>query len=107
MESDDNAIAIVNNEEDGQFEIHLEGHTAVLTYRVLANKSIIFMHTETPKPLGGRGLAARLTVHGLEHARENGLAVLPACPYMASYIRDHRDYVELVPEGQRASYGLR
>ena len=43
----------------------------------------------------------------LDAARDEGLAVLPYCPFTAGYIRNHRDdYVDLVPEDKRAKFGL-
>jgi predicted GNAT family acetyltransferase len=42
----------------------------------------------------------------LDSAREQGLAVLPFCPYIRGWVSKHPDYADLVPEGQRARFGL-
>ena len=48
-----------------------------------------------------------LSRHVLDAAREAGLAVYPACPFVARYIKRHpHDYLDLVPEEKRSTYGL-
>jgi predicted GNAT family acetyltransferase len=43
----------------------------------------------------------------LDAARGDGLAVLPHCPFIAGYIREHADdYLELVPEERRSKFNL-
>jgi len=32
--------------------------------------------------------------------------VLPFCPFVDAFIKDHREYAELVPEAQRPRFGL-
>lgn len=96
---------VINNQSSGQFEVHVEGHVGVLTYGVHGG-SLLLSHTEVPKPIGGRGLAARLTMHALGYAKEQGLSVLPVCPYVAQYIRDHPEHVVQVPANLHRSFRL-
>jgi hypothetical protein len=78
----------------------VEGLVALAAYK-LAPNTIIFTHTEVPKPLSGRGLADKIVHTALEHARNQQLAVVPFCPFVAAYIRRHTDYKDLVhPEYQ-------
>ena len=89
-----------------QYVIELEGARAgFLTYK-LAPEKISFMHTEVEPSMEGRGLGSRLVAYALDDARRRGLAVLPFCPFVASYIRDHGEYLELVPEAGRPRFGL-
>lgn len=106
MDSEQDAIEVVNNQAAGQFEIRVDGRLALLAYRV-HGESILFSHTEVPRAIGGRGLAATLTEHALAYAKTNGLAVMPVCPYVAQYIRDHTaEYAALVPANLHRSYGI-
>ncbi len=57
---------------------------------------VSFTHTSTPAEYRGRGLAADLTRFALEHVRENGLKVMPLCPYAVSYIDGNPCYHDLV-----------
>jgi predicted GNAT family acetyltransferase len=57
---------------------------------------ITMIHTEVDPAHGGHGYAARLAQGALDDARERGLAVMPSCPYVASYIEKHPEYADLV-----------
>lgn len=93
--------SVTNNESASRFELTEDGETAVLSYR-LTPGSITFVHTGVPAKLEGRGLAGKLAVAGLAYARERGLTVVPLCPFVASYIRKHPEYLDLVREDHRA-----
>ena len=60
------------------------------------------MHTEIEPAFQGARLAAHLARFSLDDARERGLAVLPFCPYIDSWIRKHPEYTDLVPQDRRA-----
>jgi predicted GNAT family acetyltransferase len=81
-----------------QFRIRVEDHVARLQYRRRRGR-IYFIHTEVPEALQGRGLADRLARAGLEFAQANGLRAIPACPFVAAYIRRHPEYQALVQDG--------
>lgn len=93
-----NKVDVVNNEAAQRFEVTIDGQVAVSEYR-LSNGQIIFTHTEVPEALEGQGIAGQLVKVGLEHARENGLRVVPMCPFVTSYIRRHPEYQSLVTHG--------
>lgn len=90
-----------NNQAEGRFEIEIDGAIAELTYRRQPN-SITFLHTGVPPELEGRGLAKQLAVAGLGYARENGLGVVPLCPFVATYIKRHPEFADLVREAPPA-----
>ncbi len=66
-----------------------------LVYR-LAEGRITMVHTEVDPAHSGQGHAATLARGALDAARDRGLAVVPSCPYVASYIRKHPEYADLV-----------
>lgn len=86
--------SVRNNQAEGRFEIETGGAVAKLTYRRQPD-SITFLHTGVPPELEGRGLAKQLAVAGLDYARENGLAVVPLCPFVATYIKRHPEFAVL------------
>ena len=77
-----------HNESAHRFEIRLDGHIARADYRIVDGVMHIF-HTEVPVEFEGRGIAASLVRAAIEHAREHGLKVMPACSYVRSYMRRH------------------
>jgi predicted GNAT family acetyltransferase len=88
---------VVHNPEQNRFEIQQDGRTAELVYRLKPGR-IVFIHTGVPAELEGRGLAKELAVTGLDYARQNGLKVIPLCPFVAGYIKRHPEYLDLVDE---------
>ncbi|MEU8722667.1 MULTISPECIES: GNAT family N-acetyltransferase [Streptomyces] len=67
---------------------------------------IAFIHTEIDPRFEGRGLGGVLARAALDAAREQGLGVLPFCPFIRGWIGKHPEYTDLVPQGQRARFGL-
>src|SRR5262249_6892598 len=67
---------------------------------------IAFTHTEIDPRFEGRGLASELIRTALSEARAEGLAVLPFCPFVRSYIARHGEYLDLVPADRRAHFEL-
>jgi uncharacterized protein len=68
---------------------------------------IAFTHTETAPEFEGQGVGSRLVSGALDAARDEGLAVLPFCPFVRGYIARHADsYVDLVPAEYRYQFGL-
>ena len=97
---------VVNVPEECRYELLLDGHRiGLLAYRQRKNR-IAFTHTEVSPSCQGRGFGSRLAEAALEDARRQGLAVAPLCPFIASYIKGHPEYADLVaPEHRRASVG--
>jgi predicted GNAT family acetyltransferase len=99
-------ITVADNADAARYEIRVDDEQAgVLQYR-LRPGLIELVHTEIDEEFEGRGLGSRLISFALDDARERGLAVLPFCPFVNDYMRRHRKYVELVPEGQRQDFEL-
>jgi len=99
-------ITVADNADGSRYEIRIDGKPAgVLQYR-LQPGLIELVHTEIDEEFEGRGLGSRLISFALDDARKRGLAVLPFCPFVNDYIRRHRQYVELVPEGRRQDFEL-
>ena len=90
-DSESSDVPVVHNPEAQRFEATVDGQCAFAAYR-LHNGTIVFTHTEVPPALQGRGVAGALARTALEYARGAGLDVLPACPFIASYIRRHRQH---------------
>ncbi len=85
---------VVDNKAAHRFELTVDGGTAIAAY-ALEDDHIVFTHTEVPPALEGRGIASRLVEGALEQVRGRGLKVVPACAFVAAYIRRHPDAAEL------------
>ena len=89
-------IVFVDSPDHHRYELRA-GHEVVgfLVYR-LGDSVITLVHTEVDPAHSGQGHAATLARGALDDARSRGLAVVPSCPYVASYIEKHPEYADLV-----------
>ena len=92
-------IPVLHNPEASQFEVHVDGRLAFVSY-IKHGDTIIFTHPEVPKELQGRGLASMLARAVLERARAEGWRVVVRCPFIASYIERHPEYQPLLQGGR-------
>jgi predicted GNAT family acetyltransferase len=78
-----------------QFRVGKGEDAAVLQYRLTPGR-ITFPHTLVPEAFRGQGIAQKLARAGLEHAKAEGLGVVPICPFVQSYVKKHPEYQPLV-----------
>jgi predicted GNAT family acetyltransferase len=88
-------VTVLHNEKLHRFEAYVDGLTSLLTYVRSADR-ITLMHTEVPSELEGNGIAGKLTQTALDFARANRLRVVPRCPYVAHYVRQHPESQDLL-----------
>ena len=86
-----------DNEARERFELDVEGHIAFVTYRK-SSGAITLVHTEVPPQLEGRGLASHLVRAAFDHARDNGMDVLPVCSYVRTWAQRHPEVSPLLAE---------
>jgi uncharacterized protein len=91
-------LSVVHNQARSRFEAVVEGALARADYRLTDGTMHIF-HTEVPRRLEGRGIAAAIVAVALRHALDNGLKVAPRCSYVRAYMRRHPETVGLLAEG--------
>jgi predicted GNAT family acetyltransferase len=72
----------------------------------LRDDTITMTHTGVDDAFEGQGVGSALVRSALDIARERGLAVLPACPFVREWIARHEDNATLVPDAERARFGL-
>ena len=98
--------AVSDNHARHRYDITVDGEVAGFTVYELRPGVIAFMHTEIGDEWGGKGVGSKLVRGALDDARSRGLAVLPYCPFVRSWIERHDDYLDLVPAEARAQFRL-
>ena len=88
-------VHVRNNEAQNRFEIDLGDDVAVAEYR-LVNDRIVFTHTFVPPAHENNGYGAAMAEAGLAYAREQGLAVVARCRFIAAYIARHPEHQDLL-----------
>jgi len=84
-----------DNKELKRFELDAGGLTAFVTYRV-ADGVLTFLHEEVPPAREGKGVGSALARGALELVRASGMKVVPKCPFIAHFIRQHPEFQDMV-----------
>ncbi|MDQ2758196.1 MAG: N-acetyltransferase [Actinomycetota bacterium] len=79
-----------------RYEALTEGSVAGFAAYRLSDGVVTFTHTEVDPALEGHGVGTVLARAALDDARSRGLAVVPLCPFIASWIERHPDYADLL-----------
>ncbi len=93
-------IEVRDNPAASRYEAHADGKIAEIAYE-RDSDLMIYLHTEVPKELEGRGIASQMAKYALDEAAAHHLKVVPLCSYMASYIKRHQEYLPLVVPEER------
>ena len=76
-----------HNDHKGAFFIEKEGkRVGEMTYTMAGTERMIIDHTEVGEELRGTGAGKRLVYAGVEYSRENGIKVIPLCPFAKAII---------------------
>lgn len=86
---------VVRNDVSSRYELTVGEQVAVSEFNRLTN-AVMFTHTEVPEALEGQGIGSALARGALDDVRAQGLQVIPLCPFIAAFIRRHREYLDLV-----------
>jgi uncharacterized protein len=78
-----------------RFATHMGEQVAFLTYKEEGG-TIYFVHTEVPPEMEGQGIGGKLAKAGLDYARQHQLKVVARCPFVASYLKRHPEYEDLL-----------
>ena len=78
-------IKLEESGSKGSFYIEEQGkRLAEMTFSKAGDKRIIIDHTEVSDALRGKGAGKQLVSAAVDHARKNGIKILPLCPFAKS-----------------------
>ena len=86
-------LAVRDDREASRFEAVSDGQVAFLQYERRPH-AFVFLHTEVPESLRGKGIASQLAKAGLQAARAEGLPIVVRCPFVRAYLQKHRVVAE-------------
>jgi uncharacterized protein len=90
MSTSTDQISVVRNDEDRRYEVHVGEVLAGFTvFRIDSRGRLLFPHTEVDPAFRGRGLAQAVVAEAMADAARRGETVVPHCPVVAKYIREH------------------
>lgn len=99
-------VEVSDNRGQSRFEGQADSELVGFAAYQRGGGRIAFTHTEVEDRFEGEGVGSQLAAAALDSAREEGLAVLPFCPFIREYIADHEEYLDLVPDDARARFDL-
>ncbi|MCW3087033.1 MAG: acetyltransferase, partial [Sediminibacterium sp.] len=70
-------------------------HRAFIDYRKEGDV-VRLVHTEVPKELEGKGIAAQLVEKVFQYIEEHKLRIVPECSYVQHYLQRHPEWQRLV-----------
>jgi uncharacterized protein len=102
------APVVSDNRSASRYELRVNGELAgFVDYRLDdRDATVSLIHTEVEPAFAHAHLGTHLARYSLDDARARGLAVLPYCPYITSWIKKHPEYADLVPQDVRGNFGL-
>jgi len=97
---------VQDNAAESRFEILVDERLAgYVDYRRDGDEYAL-PHTRVFPEFGGRGIGTQLIIGALDEVATRGGTVLPYCPFVPKVIRDHPEYLALVPESERSTFDL-
>jgi predicted GNAT family acetyltransferase len=100
------AVQVHDKPDEQRYEAVVDGELAGFAAYHMQPGLLSFVHTEIEDAFEGRGVGSILIREALEDVRRRGLEVLPFCPFVNSFIAEHREFVDLVPGSRREEFGL-
>jgi predicted GNAT family acetyltransferase len=89
-------MKVEHDEKGSRFFVRVDGDEADLAYTRVGPKLIDLQHTYVPASARGHGLADALAEAAFDYAREEGLRVVPSCPFVRTWLRRHPEQAKLV-----------
>jgi predicted GNAT family acetyltransferase len=94
--TDKTGAPVTVDEEADRFTISLEGTVVGLTAYQVRGRQRVFFHTEVDDAFGGRGLATVLIGEALTKTRAQGWRIVPVCPTVTAYVKEHPEFDDVV-----------
>ncbi len=93
-------VKIKENKEKKRFEAEVENKLALIEY-IRAEDKMYLTHTEVSSELEGKGIASSMAKQVLQQIKDENLKLVPLCPFIASYVKRHPEWKEILAEGYK------
>jgi uncharacterized protein len=86
----DAELTVTRDDAESRYEIHVDGVLGGYTeFRTDSRGRLVMPHTVIDPAFRGRGLSGVLVSEALADIAGRGETVLPLCPVVAKYLREH------------------
>ncbi len=90
------SVDVRRNDDAGRYELYVDGHRVGVADFEDVGDAISLPHTEVDPSMNGRGLGSQLVRYALDDVRAQGRKVVPACPFVETFIQRHPEYNDLL-----------
>lgn len=97
-------ITLADNPDRHRFELRIGTDVAAFSEYNVVKGALLFTHTEVSPAFEGKGLGGRLVAFALDEVRRRDLHAIPACPFVAAFIRKNPEYLDVVTEAGRRAF---
>jgi len=97
-------VTLADHPERHRFELRSGTEVAAFSEYNVLKGALLFTHTEVSPAFEGKGLGSRLIAFALDEVRARGSHAIPACPFVAAFIRKHPEYLDVVSEASRRAF---
>lgn len=93
-------LIVEDNPDESRYEARIGERVVGVAEYELPDEAgpIVFVHTEVLPDAEGHGVGSRLARGALDDVRRRGLRVVAECPFIATYIRRHPEYDDLIAD---------
>jgi predicted GNAT family acetyltransferase len=86
---------LTDNRTRSRYEYIVDGALCFVDYR-RSPGVVVLTHAEVPPAIEGHGAGSRMVRAILEALRASGEKVVPACSFVAAFIRRHPEFQDLI-----------
>ncbi len=88
-------LTITHDEASQRFVCEVEGHRCTVEYETKGTVMNVY-RTFVHPALRGRGIAEKLTIATVDHARQSGRTIFPSCSYTVRFFQQHPEHREVL-----------
>lgn len=94
---------VTNNADRRRYEAVVEqaGLAGFIDYQE-TDELVVLTHTEVDRSFEGRGVGSLLARAALEDIRKRDLKALVICPFILGWLRNHREYADVLFNAPRS-----
>lgn len=89
------STSVTRESNPDRFEITSDGAVAGFAQFLDRDGRRIFFHTEVGEEFGGQGLGGIVVGEAIDATREEGLTVVPVCPYVKKWLTKHPEHEDI------------
>jgi uncharacterized protein len=99
-------LTFEHHPERRRYEAFADGVLVGYAVYNLVSDSLVITHTEVLREHERQGIGSYIAREALADARKRGKYVVPQCSFIAAYLREHRQDIDLVKPDMQAAFRI-